>query len=307
MKLPCAPVRDLLPLYAEKMVEPETEELIKEHLADCPDCRQKLECIETGEGRPVETTKPLENLKKEIVKRRVMTAALAALIVFVAVFAFFSRESTMRLIPWEEDLVKVQGVEQRPRSELFADPAPAGEEDAMADVLVVLVDDRINGTHDEVIHDDDGSSIALLQCWSSNSYAPDKARGYVEHVYYPVPDRLLYDGGGESVLLWGEPMNGGVQSLPRLALAYYLIIAAMAAIPLGVGWLLLRKKKAGDVLRQLFFAPVAYIIAHFLIKGWRTSTFFLERDFASILLTATALYALMTLAWQLLRQRWRKA
>ena len=39
MKLPCAVIRDLLPLYAEDMVEPETTDLIGRHLADCPACR----------------------------------------------------------------------------------------------------------------------------------------------------------------------------------------------------------------------------------------------------------------------------
>ena len=33
MKIPCSVIRDLLPLYAEKMVEPETENLVAEHLA----------------------------------------------------------------------------------------------------------------------------------------------------------------------------------------------------------------------------------------------------------------------------------
>ena len=37
MKLPCAVVRDLLPLYAEKMTESETQSLIEEHLQDCPE------------------------------------------------------------------------------------------------------------------------------------------------------------------------------------------------------------------------------------------------------------------------------
>ena len=40
MKIPCAMIRDLLPLYAEKMVEQETENLVNEHLAECSECRQ---------------------------------------------------------------------------------------------------------------------------------------------------------------------------------------------------------------------------------------------------------------------------
>ena len=42
MNIPCSVIRDLLPLYAEKMVESETENLVNEHLTDCSDCRKKL-------------------------------------------------------------------------------------------------------------------------------------------------------------------------------------------------------------------------------------------------------------------------
>ena len=42
MKLPCAVTRDLLPLYAENMVEQETKVLIEEHLNECDDCKKKL-------------------------------------------------------------------------------------------------------------------------------------------------------------------------------------------------------------------------------------------------------------------------
>ena len=41
MKLPCAVTRDLLPLYAEELVEQETQALIEEHLTGCSACRGK--------------------------------------------------------------------------------------------------------------------------------------------------------------------------------------------------------------------------------------------------------------------------
>ena len=43
VKLPCSVVRDLLPLYAEKMIETETRLLVDEHLAECPECEVKTE------------------------------------------------------------------------------------------------------------------------------------------------------------------------------------------------------------------------------------------------------------------------
>ena len=87
MKIPCAVVRDLLPLYAENMIEEETHALVDEHLEECPECSKKLEEIKAEAAAPaapaVDTAKPLLSLKKMINKRRWITAAIAALCVFI--------------------------------------------------------------------------------------------------------------------------------------------------------------------------------------------------------------------------------
>ena len=68
MKLPCAVTRDLLPLYAEDLVEQETQALIEEHLTDCSACRAKLSELKTETSAPIETAKPLQSLKKQLQK-----------------------------------------------------------------------------------------------------------------------------------------------------------------------------------------------------------------------------------------------
>jgi hypothetical protein len=45
MKLPCNVIRDLLPLYAEDMVSPESRALTEEHIAECAACRAALEAM----------------------------------------------------------------------------------------------------------------------------------------------------------------------------------------------------------------------------------------------------------------------
>lgn len=104
----------------------------------------------------------------------------------------------------------------------------------------------------------------------------------------------------------GGPLNGGVIVLPRLTLGYYMIAAAGAAVVLGAVWFFLRNREKSWIPRQLFFIPVSYVISHFLIKGTRTVSFFMERDFLSIVLVTIALYALFSLVWQIWLQR-RKA
>ena len=44
-KIPCAVIKDLLPSYAEDLTSPETCELVREHLEECPDCEAVYEAM----------------------------------------------------------------------------------------------------------------------------------------------------------------------------------------------------------------------------------------------------------------------
>ncbi len=52
-KIPCAVIKDLLPSYAEDLTSPETCELVREHLQECPDCQSVYEAMH--EEIPTET------------------------------------------------------------------------------------------------------------------------------------------------------------------------------------------------------------------------------------------------------------
>ncbi|MBQ5821336.1 MAG: zf-HC2 domain-containing protein [Clostridia bacterium] len=56
MKTECSVVRDLLPLYFEQMVNPETAEYVKEHLSQCDACRKEYENLTSGDGISVPQT-----------------------------------------------------------------------------------------------------------------------------------------------------------------------------------------------------------------------------------------------------------
>ena len=75
----------------------------------------------------------------------------------------------------------------------------------------------------------------------------------------------------------------------------------------GLAWFFLRKRKNGWIVRQLFFAPASYLGAHFLMKGFHTVSDFMAHDFFNILLIAIALYALISLTWQVFLQRQKEA
>ena len=312
MKIPCSVIRDLLPLYAEKMVEPETENLVAEHLADCSDCREKLSAMKEKAEPAIETAKPLLNLKKQIRRRRWRAVAIAALCVFIILFTSFYHTSKLNMLPWKEGLIKVKGVEiVSPENRLGRTYHTLYERDTeeivpekyTGEALVFHTDNSIVGTMCTSFRDDDGTLTAVLQGIGRDSYSMNTGGAARELGLYPVPDRVIYDGGNSQELLWGEPLNGGTEVLPRLALAYYLLIAAALAAVSGLLWFIFRGKKAGKIMRQVFFAPIAYIAAHILLKGTATTSYFMGRELYFILMIAIALYFLFTLAWQVWLQR----
>ena len=75
MKNECKIISDLLPLYLEDMVCEETAEFVKNHLAECENCKNDFETFQNGDDLKEvfkeEATKPTEDIKpfKKIMKK----------------------------------------------------------------------------------------------------------------------------------------------------------------------------------------------------------------------------------------------
>ena len=89
MKLNCAIVQDLLPLYADDLCSDETTEAVRAHLAECDDCRRAYEAgtvavtpAETADETPV---KPFRKVRRAIVKRAAVIAACVALLMATSI------------------------------------------------------------------------------------------------------------------------------------------------------------------------------------------------------------------------------
>ena len=321
MKLPCAVTRDLLPLYAENMVEQETRILIEEHLEECADCRAKLSEMNAPSEEPVDTAKPLQNLKKQIRIKRFFAAALAALCVFVCVYTYFYRTTRMDYLPWQSDLIQSVECKTINPDQYFSNDALTADSEAAVpaqtdstasdeqsvDALVLQVSGFVNGIKEEYVVEDNGTKTVLIQMFGTNSNSGHQITSCYEYTIYPAPDRLIYGFAEPQELLWGDPLDGGVEVLPRLALAYYLMIAAGLTGLLGLLWFIFRRWNYSWVIRQLFFAPLSYILSHILLKGLKTASFFMQEEFFSILLAALAIYALFTIAWQMFLTRRKEA
>ena len=314
MKLPCAVTRDLLPLYAENMVEQETKALVQEHLDECDDCREKLSKMSSASKTPIDTTKPLQNLKKQIRRKRICAAALAALLVFVGVYTYFFRGTTIQPIPWQDNLIEFARIETYHPEYADFDAHNIDTEGSVAPVpttaphvqiatekaLVFRVSSIVNGFEEHVVIEDDGTQTMVIQAVGVNQRPNSFAQSsYYEYTIFPVPDRVVYGLQQPQILLWGTQSKGNVEILPRLSLIYYLLISLVAAGVGGIIWVFLRKWKYSWILRQLFFAPLSYILSHLLLKGMKTTTFLMEQDLFSILLVALAIYSSLTIAWQM--------
>ena len=65
-KLRCEIVQDLLPSYVDGLTSDETNEAVKDHLADCVSCRDMYERMKADETSAEENSEVMEKEKKEI-------------------------------------------------------------------------------------------------------------------------------------------------------------------------------------------------------------------------------------------------
>ncbi len=89
MKLNCAIVKDLLPLYTDKLCSPETAAAVNEHLDECDSCRKAYESAsmvitpaETGDSTPA---KPFRKVRRFITKRVAIVAACVTLVAAISI------------------------------------------------------------------------------------------------------------------------------------------------------------------------------------------------------------------------------
>lgn len=84
MKIPCNIIRDLLPLYIDRIESDESRAAVKEHLSTCPDCRAYYKSIKRALGvitaeQQAAIPDDYVKLSRKIRKRRALYAGSAAL------------------------------------------------------------------------------------------------------------------------------------------------------------------------------------------------------------------------------------
>lgn len=117
MNVSCNVIRDLLPLYAEKLTSPDSNQLVEEHLTDCPECSRQLSVMQKAAPMPVEVdTDPLKKIRQVMRKRWVLTALAAVLLVVTIICqGVLLLDATVYLTPEQA----VESVEVKENGDLF--------------------------------------------------------------------------------------------------------------------------------------------------------------------------------------------
>lgn len=286
MKNECSIVRDLLPLYAESMVSPETASFMEEHLKDCEHCRKEYERLKAPCAVPAQDdAAPLLMLQKKMAAKRLRIIVLTAVFAVALLVSAFAVLDAPVYLPYTEELLAVE---------------PVGENG-----LQITFDPSVTDFNYTVYQDPDGGNFyycdveAWYSLWDRWFPGGEEQRTAVVFPAKPYPVTVMYcpNDGTESICVYGEAGEGGSIALPRLALGYYLILAVLALAVLFAAWLVAKgRPRQRAWIERIMLYPVSYLISHGIVVGFRAISYSLVRDFRLILFVSLLLYCGLLLA-----------
>lgn len=300
----CSVVRDLLPLYAENMVSPDTEEYITRHLQGCDACRR--EYAHTREPRPAQEmagAAPLRLLSRRMTVKRIQIVALTVVIMITLCVCAFAVLDAPEYFPYTEGLV-----------------TPTAQGDGG---MLLTFDEAVTAFDYTVYDDPEGGDFYYcdIQAWTSlwDRWFSGSKRALsatvtlpqkkpVVMVYIPNDGReniriARYDSAATDPIETDIEYEGRV-TLPRLSLGYYFLLAAGTLMLSAAVWLLLRRKAAVRVwIERIGLYPAAYMISHGIVTGVCWASYSLPRDFFLILFISLLLYGGLLLAHSIRRMR----
>ena len=333
MNKDCSIVQDLLPLYAEDMLREETKEYVDGHLAQCEACRAELTALKTEDVTPASVSaQPLRDLKRQLQRKKLTAVLLAVALALTLATAGFAYLTAPQYLPYDETEWMIT---RSPRAladgSIMADGLTdlSGIESISVNLLTPVSGAEVTSTQDP----DSGKTIYFITAWrtpldtwcgtfdvsDTGDHAQREANALLNALGETESARTLFtldaancaavyysqNNGQDDVLLCGSA-DGGVISLPRLALGYYALLSFVLLITLSIAFFLCRGKKAGKVLGHLAPIPACYLLGHLLVKGFVTTSYQMQRDFSLIVLTAVLLYAAALLGRRFLHQKREK-
>lgn len=336
MKYDCELICDVLPLYQEGLASEATKKAVEEHLVECAACRAEAELLKRETPDVQRAALPVKKISSGIKKRRVLTVLLAVFLLLSLVFAVGNRITDITYVPYKEGDLRVERVGDQlivshKRSDVLISMAGRPDPD-YPDVYRIELETyqmraqifaganvfKFEGYPAPDTQQDTGAAVGTELDVRFGHGAGAAASVALDENAYPSqtvvtldPDKevsvYLANPGQQAVLLYGRTLyqDGGYMVLPRLALTYYFMAAAALAAVLAVLlFFLYKKERAKTVLIHLLGMPVAYLMAHMMIKGFTgVSNASLSRDLAWIVACALCLYAAFVVCLRLRAMR----
>ena len=335
MNKDCSIVQDLLPLYAEDMLREETKEYVDGHLAQCAPCRAELASLRKEVTPASVSAQPLRDLKRQLQRKKLTAVLLAVALALTLATAGFAYLTAPQYLPYDETEWMIT---RSPRAladgSIMADELTdlSGVESISVNLLVPVSGTKVTSTQDP----DSGRTVYFITAWrtpldtwrgafdeagdaNTAERIQREADALQDALVKAESARTLFtldatncaavyyspNNGQDDVLLCGS-RDGGVISLPRLALGYCVLLSFVLLITLSIAFFLCRGKKAGKVLGHLALVPACYLLGHLLVKGFSATSYQMQRDFSLIVLTAALLYAAALLGRRFLHQKREK-
>ena len=329
MSKDCSIVQDLLPLYAEDMLREETKEFVNGHLSQCAACRAELDALRADVKPQPVSAQPLRDLKKQLQHKRFTAVLLAVALALTLATTGFAYLTAPQYLPYDETEWMIT---RSPRAladgSIMSDGLTdlSGIESISVNLLTPVSGTKVTSTQDP----NSGKTIYFITAWrtpldtwcgtfdvsDTGDHAQREANALLDALGETESARTLFtldatnctaiyyspNNGQDDVLLCGS-RDGGVISLPRLALGYYVLLSLALFITLGIAFFICRRKKAGKMLGYLALIPASYLAGHLLVKGFTTTSYQMQRDFSLIVFAAVLIYSAVLLALSLLQQK----
>lgn len=296
MKNECSIVRDILPLYAENMTSPDTAGFVREHLKTCAGCRKEYEHIKEPEAvRPPASAVPLMKLRRKIRAKKIQTALFTAVLVIALLVSAFAFLSAPEFFPYSGNLMSV--TENTDNS------------------ITITFDEKVTDYSCELYREPglgtgSGEGYSYhIEAWTSLWDRWFSARGVQSTTIHPkdnLPFTVYYVSNNnlEDVCIYGPSLteNGGLITLPRLALGYYLLSAiACFGILLVLRFVFRRREGVCTWIERIMLYPVSYALGHLCVLGFKTVSYSMQRDFMLILFLSVLIYCGLLLAHNIFR------
>ena len=251
------------------MLREETKKFVDGHLAQCAACRAELDALKADVTPAPVSAQPLRDLKRQLRRKKLTAVLLAVTLALTLATAGFAYLTAPQYLPYSETEWSIS----RSPSALADDGSAAdglsdlsGAESISVSLLVPVSGAEVTNTQDP----NSGKTIYFITAWrtpldtwrgafdktggapnthSANDRTQREADALQGVLAKAESARTLFtldaancaavcysqNNGQDDVLLCGS-MNGGIVSLPRLALGYYVLLSLALLITLGIAF-----------------------------------------------------------------------